>query len=73
MTPIRKAELCDTAGLSLGQVNLLAAMGVVYSTVLRQDGHIWSGDVIAPDWDMAEAVAKVKRRGEVDGQIVEVW
>lgn len=68
MTTIRKAELCDTTGLTVDLVNILATVGVVYAT---ENGR-GAGDVIASDWDTAEAVATIKGRGTVVGQIVEV-
>lgn len=68
MPSIRKAELCDTAGLTVELVNILATVGVVYAT----ESASGAGDVIASDWDTAEAVAAIKGRGTVVGQIVEV-
>jgi len=68
MPSIRKAELCDTTGLTVDLVNTLAHIGVVYATECASG----AGDVIASDWDTAEAVATIKGRGTVVGQIVEV-
>lgn len=68
MTSIRKAELCDTTGLTVEIVNILATVGVVYAT----ENARGAGDVIASDWDTAEAVATIKGRGTVVGQVVEV-
>lgn len=68
MPTIRKADLCDTSGLTVDLVNILATVGVVYATECASG----AGDVIASDWDTAEAVATIKGRGTVVGQVVEV-
>lgn len=72
MQAIRKADLCDTTGIPADLVNVLAALGLVFATAKIEGPIGYAGDVIAPDWSTAEAVAAIKGRGDVVGQVVEV-
>jgi len=62
----------DIEGFDAHHVNHLAAIGAVYCTEFKADGHRYAGNIIARSFEQAESIAFGRGLGEeVVGRLVE--
>lgn len=66
-------KFSDVKGMTIDAINLLASRGMVFLTEYEVAEKTCFGDIIASDWEAAEAIAEERGAGEVVfGQLVEM-